>query len=252
MVDIDGVRNVWVSKNQKIQYGLDRTTGTLVDVSVEDLPTFPHAILLNGLFDILLEYEDFVEEENRIARLGLLEEDEEALNAADFISVNGEGILVKTWYDVTLDRVHIYHNNTNVDVENNLRVNLLRVVETGPHEPVTTKQFTLTADSVEQKYALELGFELEAGQTYLLQAATSSTVELYRNPVGNFPYHLIRVADLRSGFDGTEVDSWFYFYDWERDMNRRKSYHWSIVSADFLQPIKRLKSISKLYIIGPN
>lgn len=214
LVDIDGVRNVWVSKNRSIQYGLDKTLGILVDVSQEDLPTFSNVIQLNGLFDILLEYEDYVEEEDRIARLGILEEEEGALEAANFISPGGEGVLVKTWYDCSLRTVHVYHNNVGVDIDENLQINLLRVVELGPPELVSTRQFTLTSETVGEKRPLVVDFELEAGQTYLLQA-DATTVELYRNPTGNFPYHLNRVAEVRAGFDGTSVDTWFYFYDWE-------------------------------------
>lgn len=215
LVDIDGLRNAWIRKHESIRYCLDRVNARIKDDCLPDAPGEAWLDPLNGLFDVLLDFEDYVEADDRIARLGIRMEDESALDASQFIAPNAQGMEVKVRYPFELRRVHIYHDATDVGTEDNLQIRLLEQQGDASFLPIQSVQATLRAESVGTKQPVELGFLLEAGKTYRLDAQGSS-VQLYTRAVGAYPHHVLRVAELTGGYDGSDPDeAYYFFYDWE-------------------------------------
>lgn len=219
LIDIDGVRNAWISKHNSVQYCLDRLNAKLKDECTSGISTQNLLEPLNGLYDILLEYEDYVEEDDRIAHLGILEEDTSSFLATDFITPGTEGIQFTVYYPVSLYAVSVYPNATNLGNTDNLQIQLSERDETGTFSIISTHLFTLEAGIEEQKTQIRLNLDLEAGKTYLL-TANNSTVQLHRREstslaVSDFPFHLFGVIDLTNGYDGSPNGNYYFFYDWE-------------------------------------
>lgn len=218
LIDIDGVRNAWISKHQSIKYCLDPLNKTLKDQCTEpqdyELPP------LNGLYDVLLEYDDkdFVDREERIAHLGA--PDNLANGAGSFIAADDKGILFRVRHSLVLKRVHVYPDAANLGLNDNLSIHLYRreadgsFLEIIPDAGVFTA--TLALSAANQKTPVALNFLLESGHTYLL-TAENSLVNLYKNDLGAYSnYYLSQVIDLLSGYDAPNADSQYYFfYDWE-------------------------------------
>lgn len=71
LIDIDGVHNAWISKNQHIVYCQDPISKQLTDCSGMDPETALNP--LNGIYDVLIEYDDTIESDERIVHLGIPE-----------------------------------------------------------------------------------------------------------------------------------------------------------------------------------
>ncbi len=214
LIDIDGVRQAWISKHRSVVYCLDTLYKKLKDECT--LPGDETLDPLNGLFDVLLEYEDYVLEE-RIAPLGLVARLDPP--AGGFITPGQEGLLFKVRHPLEIRAVHVYPGAANLGVDDNLTVRLFRreidgtLTEiTGPDGPLTA---TLGTERQDKKTRVELHFHLDPGFTYLL-TAEGSLVDLYRENAGDFRYYLPRLVELISGYDGVVPDNaYYYFYDWE-------------------------------------
>lgn len=217
LIDIDGVRHAWISKNKSVKYCLDPLNKTLKDQCVDpqdyELPP------LNGLFDVLLEYddEDFVDRAERIAHIGPLEQ---SATPGSYIPVADQGILFNVRHPLILKRVYVYPDAVNLGVPDNLTIHLYRQEANGSFlEIVPTTgviKATLEAADLHQKTGVQLDFALEPGHTYLL-TAEDSLVQLYKNDLSPYAdYYLSQVIDLISGYDAPSQDSQHYFfYDWE-------------------------------------
>lgn len=212
LVDISGVRNAWISKNRKVQYCLDTLAKQLKDSCASDeheeaLPP------LNGLFDVLLEYEDFVQEEDRIVHLGKVAEDD-ITDVNRYGTPGSEGLEFRARYPFAIRAVHVYARNTGGGSDN-LTLRLLRQNESGVFQLVDSQLVSVGQEL--QKVRVPVDFQMEAGGRYRLDAQ-GSTLELL-SPDGadaGFPYYVLQVAELLGGFDGAAADDrYYFFYDWE-------------------------------------
>ncbi|MEM9824083.1 MAG: hypothetical protein AAF985_23560, partial [Bacteroidota bacterium] len=134
LVDIDGVRHAWINKHRSITYCLDPLSKTLKDECVlqDDELCAP----LNGLYDVLLQYEDFVVNQ-RVVHLGAIEVDIAAAAAPDeFRLPDEEGMEFYVKYDCILEAIHVYAQGAEIGAENNLTLRLLRKEEDGDFQEV--------------------------------------------------------------------------------------------------------------------
>ena len=102
LIDIEGVRNAWVEKHTSVVYCLDAIVPELVDCpgpvhATENEP-------VNGLYDVFIEYDDFVEQA-RIVRFGRLERDD---GVATAIAATNRGLAFRMRYPMTLEAVSVY------------------------------------------------------------------------------------------------------------------------------------------------
>lgn len=219
LIDIEGIRNAWISINQDVQYYLDTQNGRLVDSrSRRNIPIDP----LNGLYDVLLEYEDYVSNDPRVAHLGIIEEvipSEMPIppeNPDNYVEVSNQGILFKVRHPAKLCKVSVYADDSNILVGERRQVTIRLLRQTGPASftEIASQEQRIRVAEMGTKFKVDLNFDLEPGNTYLLDAAGSS-LELYKRGDGGFPYHLWQVVELISGYDGDNVPDYFFFYDWE-------------------------------------
>ncbi|MCC6411371.1 MAG: hypothetical protein IT270_06910 [Saprospiraceae bacterium] len=207
LVDIPGVRNAWIAKHLSVRYCLDTGFKKLIPSCNPNNPT--HTLLppLNGLFDVLLEYEDFVEK-NRMVQLG-----EPADGLAVSINPKNKGLLFTVHYPMILRKVHVSGNEPG-----SFDVALMRLNDAGVFEKTaTSKQKIQTANT---KTALHLHFELEAGTIYLLfvEQTASATFQLHLKDPGVFPYQLDHFLEIRSGYllaSNTTNSKYYFFFEWE-------------------------------------
>ena len=206
LIDIYGVRNAWISKNNKVSYCLDtfqeklKTECTNDDTDIVCGP-------LNGLFDILLEREDFVEKDREIY-LGKLEED----NATDsYIAVSDQGMAFRVRYPLTIRKVHLYPRLAGATGTVDLQ--LLERDGFGVYNISKTLSVNLDSSNDQVKTEVELNFELAPG--FYRLTAQSVDVELLSSTAADFPYTILQVIDLISSYDaGEDLANYHFFFDW--------------------------------------
>lgn len=202
LIDLPGVRNAWIERHRGLTYGLDtaheRLTAGAADGSIE----------LNGLFDVYLEYEDFVSGEAPLFR---------TRGAAGLADQTGEGDYVSPWQkglefeareDALLASVVVY-----AETAGNVVVRLMhRQVEVARKE-------TAVADA-QTAVRITLDFPLQAGRVYRLDG-TGTAVKLYRTKQASSPLPPATgpVRILGGYAPGPTPESgrqWYYFfYNWE-------------------------------------
>ncbi len=199
LIDVGGVRNAWIEKHRSVKYRLDRDEERLEDVpeielAVED----PDDVVLNGLYDVFIEYEDFVEAEPRLVRTGLLDNTQ----GGSFIQVGGRGIRFDVGYELLLVAVSVYP-----ETAGQVRVHLV------DSDGVAVAEAEAMAEAAGEKTRIPLGFRVEPGEGYRL-LATGTAVELFRtpSPTPDYPYSVERLLELTEGIGGA---AYFFFYDWE-------------------------------------
>ena len=209
LIDINGVRNAWIEAHQSVVYCVHHPDQELIDCPGEESRDVTKNPPLNGLFDVFIEFEDFVEKRRMI----LVGEQEQG--SGDFISTGGRGIGFETAYGLTLTAVTVFAQSDG-EVK-------LRLLDTD-----ATVLYSRTFEVQAGANRLEAEFVVPAGSGYRLETE-GSTVKLYREPSGDWPYvpgssgdeveggdaHLIK---LLSGTQGENpLQGYFFFYRWEID-----------------------------------
>ena len=152
LIDITGVRNAWVSANRNVTYHLDRIEGEL---SLKDLVDFEEQ-RLNGLYDVHVEFEKFVETEPRLVYFG---PEEKGSIPTDFIKPNGQGLEFNVEYALTIDRVSFYAASPGtVDIS---------LVDRDANLLATTTVNAVAGLNRD----VSLGFEIPPGERYRLRAS---------------------------------------------------------------------------------
>lgn len=217
LIDITGVKHAWISKNENVRYWLDPVEKRLQNAP--EKPSYLACPPLNGLFDVLLEYEDFINTSNegRIIRQGLL-------NAPDagnsYQTPSGQGIQFRVLHPLVLRNIHVYAQGAAIDTDDNVVINIVRADESGDFNlPFAT--FSTKVSEANVKVGIPLMLELSPG-SYRIDAQGSTVELLYTEaPPGDysvitFPYYLMGVLALEQSFDGgTPNNPYYYFFDWE-------------------------------------
>jgi hypothetical protein len=209
LVDIRGVRNAWISPNREVQYCLDTFNAKLKNecTAETDVELAP----LNGLYDVLLELEDYVEE-RRIFRKGKLEEAAPFVaDSANYTAAAAQGMIFRVRYPIRLKSVKVYADGPSIGNNDNCTLRLLREEE-GSFNLFTSTTVTLS----EAKVKTEVPVEWSLLPGLYRMDAQGSTVDLLNSDDAAYPYAILQVFELLSGYDGSGADGrYYFFYDWE-------------------------------------
>ncbi|RPI26066.1 MAG: hypothetical protein EHM61_12700 [Acidobacteria bacterium] len=207
LIDVEGVQNAWVEKHTSVVYCLDRAGERLIDCEPR-LSGQTKNPALQGLYDVFLQYEDWVEGEARVLKGGL---PDNSVGTGETVQPQGRGIRFNAAHDLTLAAVSVYPASPGVVT--------VRLVDSDGREIAVR---TIEVRKPGRKNRIPLGFFVPAGENYVLDTkGTSNTVRLYRTtelPRGRplFPRSIKKVIELVSGAQGSEDrDRYFFFYDWE-------------------------------------
>lgn len=220
LIDITGVKQAWIGKNENVRYWLDRVDKVLR--SAPDKIHYECCAPLNGLFDVLLEYEDFVNttEEGRIVRVGKRAEAADTDHDVYQSPTAAEGLAFKVRHPITLRSVSIYAEGAAITDEDNVVIHILKADENGDYV-LDYGTFTHTVDTANVKTTVPLQVKLEPGD-YRIHAQDTAVDLLYTHePAGEFdhiqyPYTILNVVDIEGAFDGGSPDKrYYYFFDWE-------------------------------------
>ena len=200
LVDIRGIRNAWVVRNRETRYCIDRPAGSLRRCSGGESPD--GQIELTGLYDVLVEHEDFVTDHR--SRVGLVDRES---GAGQYVASGNRGIRFDVARALTLEAVHVYAESPG---EVTVRLTDLNMV--------VLATVRVPVDVADTRTRVRLGFEVPPGVGYRLDAVGSG-VRLYRSQGAEFGSLVVpEVIDLVSGVQGdTDVNPYFFFYDWQID-----------------------------------
>jgi len=193
LIDIEGIKNAWIEKQQEIGYGIDLNKGELKNISPaerEELGTY-----LNGLYDVFIQYEEHIED-NRILKAG-----QTSQGTGGFILPNSEGLIFDVYHPITLHEVSIY-----IDGRDTVTIQVLDESDTLIHELITGLQGT------GEKQSLTLNFDLPKGNNYKLIAQSSGfdPISFHQTTDTAFPHTINNLLNIHSGVNG----NYAFFYDW--------------------------------------
>ena len=225
LIDVNGVRNAWIEAHQSVEYCVHQQDQELIDCPGIESPEVTKNPPLNGLFDVFIEFEDFVEE-RRTVLVGRQER-----GTGDFISTGGRGIGFEAAYGLTLTAVTVF-----AQAAGEVKLKLLDADDTVLH----SRKFDVQAGA----NRLKVEFLVPAGTGYRLDTQ-GSTAKLYRESSGDWPYvpgssgdevegdeHLIKLVTGTQGQNS--LQGYFFFYRWEIDYAVLTPAQFPDASPDFL------------------
>jgi len=199
LIDIHGVRNAWIEKHTSVAYWLNTKEEKLVND-----PGPPKFVAknpsLNGLYDVFIEYEEFVKE----LRVGLPDQTE---GKGEFIQPGGRGIRFHVAHEMTLQAVHVYADRSGTvtfQLKNKKNQELC--------------SFSMPVPGGRKKFRVPLEVRITPGEDYqfIVSATDNSGIKLYRRSDPSFPYAIEDLVYLVSGIKDQNIQApYFFFYDWE-------------------------------------
>lgn len=160
LVDVNGVRNAWVERNRDTVHSIDEANGVLVQ---DGAPSNPPNPPLNGLYDVLIEYEDWLDGTQR-AHIG----PDERRTALEYIKADGRYVRIDAERPARIVAVSVIAE----------RPGTVRVRLTKRGFPTREKTVDVTASG--RKTRIELNFDVPAGTHYRLDCE-GSRVKLHRD-----------------------------------------------------------------------
>lgn len=202
LIDIVGVRNAWIERHRGVTYHLDVPHETL---STDPTPG-SSPIELNGLYDVYLEYEEFVADAAPAYRTRTSAGLAATGGDGDFIAASNRGLEFRAREDARLESVDVV-----AETPGNVVVRLLH----GGEELARAERAVAAAIAE----TIPLGFALQAGRVYRLDA-TGSAVKLHRTRPASFPMPAEAgpVQILRgytSGAPSAGRNTYYFFYNWQ-------------------------------------
>lgn len=194
LIDVAGVRNAWIEEHLGVWYYLDREAERL-----SDQPT-AETITVAGLYDVFIEYDDDVEVEPRVLRVGLPDNS----GGGGFKSVQGKGIRFDVDYPLTLAAVSVYPQAVGEVT--------IRLEDAGGHRIAEKAAVALAGGGGKQR--IPLGFRVEPGEGYRLRAFGAVKLHRSLSPSPDYPFAIDRLIRLVGGVGGGGA-GYFFFYDWE-------------------------------------
>ncbi len=235
LIDIRGVRNAWI-------YPINTAAYRVTDCQFEGLlpeelshakkpatgedAAAPDAMYLNGLFEVCLEYEEFLKD----LRLGPADLSCLRPGQGRYLQPQGQGIVIDIGQDVVLQAVSVYAADPDEveDVDGNLlpgspvpiRVELRRA----SGELLRTWDLLIKDPHTKTRLELDHLFVYEPdtcdadpeANTYLLSAeGPEGCLWLFAHHEGLFHFSLQDDVSLRGG--NPDPETYYFFYDWEWD-----------------------------------
>jgi len=203
LIDIDGVHNVWIIKNQNTVHCHNRVTKQLTDCDGKDSDIELNP--LNGIYDVLIEYDDTIESEDRIVHIGMPEKG----TSVDFLSAGNRGINFGVFHTLILKSVAVYAETA----PGNITIRLLKANSDDIYIPV--KEIKTTITQANSKIEIGLDFQVEQGGKYRLDAH-GTEIKLAREKRKVYPYGIELLISLDGGYSGSSInDDYYFFYDWK-------------------------------------
>jgi hypothetical protein len=205
LIDIEGVRMAWLKKHigrqtdgtaRSVVYALDRGEQKLIDYPASFAAGEEPLEPLNGLFDVLLEFEESVEEESRVIKAGLPADT--ALSGA--ISPSSRGLVFDVHHPLTIKEVSIIPATTDP-------VQLRVLASDG--SLLYSLDVTVPAANVATPVLLDLS--LQPGNDYEIIAQGAGSLERVLN--APFPMELEDILSIKAGNDAASV--YYFFFDWK-------------------------------------
>ena len=201
LIDIAGIRNAWISKHVSVKHCLDRPNGLLVEC-----PDDPDAVPVNGLYDVYVDFDEFVEE-SRARAAGIPKRPD---SGGRFLSPGNRGIVFNTEYALTLESVSVYAasgGTIKVALQDRDGRTIARATGTVPAQHPALDPARVA-----------LGFDVPAGEGHRL-VATGGTARIHclraNELVDAFPFSSEGLIHLVGGVqNGVPRPDYNCFYDW--------------------------------------
>lgn len=202
LIDIRGVRNAWISKHKSIQYCLDEQTKQLKEACDPNKDSDVLCEPLNGLFDVLLVFEDFVIEALKNAVGGLPNP-----KTGGAMNANNQGLQFTANQDFTLTSIDIYAYTAG-----DLEIQLLDENDV----LIFSKTFQNIAPGNLQ--TLELNWDIPTGTNWQLRGSGAG-LKLSQENIPNFsttPISIDNVLQITRGIasTGSLNNQYHFFYNW--------------------------------------
>ncbi len=200
LVDIPGVRNAWVERNSSdgFAYWIDEEQRRLVRRRPAAGVPATRNEALNGLYDVLLEYEDNVEVQQPIVIPPRNQ------GAGEYIRTADRAMRFDARRALRLVAVNVYAERPG------------RVVVNLRKSGMETQSVAHRVERAGEKTRIELDFEVPAGRAYRLDCE-GSTVELFRDRVAREWSADAPLAFVAAEWRGEPTRSHYFFYDVEVD-----------------------------------
>lgn len=207
LIDVKGVRNAWIEPHESVVYHLHAGEPGLRDAP--EAGTTPN-VPIAGLYDVHIEYDDYVQDTPRRIHMGLTEQRPDG--GGDYGQALGRGLRFNVTHPCHLLSVRVYaRHRTDPTLDVPLTVELRDAEDT----LVTSVEATIPAAQAEQSVCVPLDFQLQPGDGYRL-LARGAVAELYRESEVDFPFTVDGVLEVDSGVHGTTAQApYFFFYDWQ-------------------------------------
>lgn len=204
LIDIRGVRNVWIEPHKSIQYYLNKISKQLQDNPEPD--SAEKITALNGLYDVYLEYDDFVVRKDAVKSSAV--KTPKPLEGGSFIQPNGRGLLFDVKQGLTLDSVTVYPDNSG-----SMKVRIFDA------KGRLLKEIPTKVNKEAKQNLIKINCFLPPGKDYRIEAYEASAelggLKLFRTTAPDFPYEIENQISLTSGsFNGATQNPFFFFYRW--------------------------------------
>lgn len=218
ITDVRGVRNAWVIPYNKISYELDSLSQRLLNPEelsqLEDQGPSPglNSVIytppINGLYQVLIEYEEFVKE----LKVGV---DNNACVSGNYIPPQGRGLTFQVFADLTIREFSIY-----AETRDEIIFHLL------DQEGQVQKTFSHIPSSILKKEYVNanllINFDSGKDNIYHL-VAEGNLPRLFSHPEDTFSedknFILKNYLQITGGYDPQQAnsrsDQYYFFYDWE-------------------------------------
>ncbi|MCP4075088.1 MAG: hypothetical protein GY744_02760 [Gammaproteobacteria bacterium] len=201
LIDIRGVRNVWIEPHDAIKYYLNKAQKKLQDTSAPDAAQKIQP--LNGLYDVYIEYDDFVIRKESIKSQVI--QTPKPLMDGSFIQPNGRGLLFDIENPLTVDSVSVYPEAAGT-------FNLKIVTE----EECIVLDIPVEVTRANKRNIVKINTFLSTGKNYRIEVYNAqSGLKLFRTTTTDFPYRIDNQISLTSGvFLAGKQTPFFFFYQW--------------------------------------
>lgn len=208
LIDITGVKQAWIGVNKNVYYYLDKDKKKLIynPIHTDDIPCEP----LNGLYDVWIQKEDFVEERRKHA----LFSSDEVLNSASLIYQSPDNryeMSFKVRYPLNLVSILLFTEFINPNLPLDLVLHFSKKDNTGTYQELITKNVSIPSELEDNKSIIDIEEDLSIGDWKL--AIDGTNVNLGIAPATRQPYGYAGVVELLQGFDEGGNNHYFSF-DW--------------------------------------
>ncbi|MEM8907695.1 MAG: hypothetical protein AAGD05_07595 [Bacteroidota bacterium] len=212
LIDIKGVKQAWVSINQQARYFLDLNQQCLA-YPEPDHDHYEH-VVLNGLYDVLIQKEDFVVEQDRVSVVKSIDPEQFAPN--NYAVPIGQGIEFKVRYPLTVQSVVLYYQIPDHNIDANLEIHFSLRDEMGVFQLFNVRHFKLSPDHEQSAFVLNLEESLGTGEWRISAQGTNLELGIDDSNTTQYPYTSPGLLELLQGFDGNSNDHHcYFFFNWQ-------------------------------------